>query len=129
MFGVPFDPGGRDVLLQPFRAKGIREAPYLVHTNFELALMLEGRKPLAVFGSTDPCEELGALMRRFDPFVAEGRFVRRKVTTPLPKPWRSPEGAVIERMQNVYVALRGEEWRIDAYLEFGHFLGLRRRSG
>ena len=72
-FGVAFDPGGRDVVLAPWHP--IRDAPYLVHTGFELALMLEGRKPLAAFSSTDPCEWLDDLMRRFDPFVARGRFV------------------------------------------------------
>jgi len=34
--------------------------------------MLEGRKPLAVFSGTDPCGWTDDLMRRFDPFVAEG---------------------------------------------------------
>jgi len=30
--------------------------PYLIHTNFELPLMLERRKPLAVFGDGYPSE-------------------------------------------------------------------------
>lgn len=113
-FGVGFEAGDRDVLLEPFRAEGIREAPYLVHTGFELALMLEGRKPLAIFLGHDPCEWLDGLMRRFDPFVAERRFVRRKVTVPMQEPWRAPGGGLLDRYQQIYIALRGEEWRIDA---------------
>lgn len=113
-FGVAFDPGDRGAVLAPWQS--FREVPYLVHTGFELTLMLEGRKPLAVFSSTDPCEGLDGLMRRFDPFVAEGRFVRRKVTVPMPKPWCAPDGTVVDRLQQVYVALRGEEWRIDAFI-------------
>ena len=116
-FDVSFDLGGRDAALVPWHP--IRGAPYLVHTGFELALMLEGRKPLAVFSDTDPCEWLDDLMRRFDPFVAEGRFVRREVTSSVPKPWRaSLDGGSVaeERTRQVYVALRGEEWRMDAFI-------------
>jgi hypothetical protein len=113
-FDVAFDPGGRDAMLVPWHS--IRDVPYLVHTNFELALMLEGRKSLAVFSDTDPSEWLDDVMRRFDPFVAEGRFVQRKVTAPMPKPWRASDGSVVDRCQQVYVALRGQEWRIDAFI-------------
>jgi hypothetical protein len=44
---VAFDPGDRPVVLAPWHS--IREAPYLVHTGFELPLMLDGRKPLSRF--------------------------------------------------------------------------------
>lgn len=115
-FGVAFDHGGREVMLTRFCAEGVREAPYLVHTGFELALMLDGRKPLAIFWGTDRCEWLNDLMRRFDPFVEEGRFVRRKVTVPMTKSWVAPDGAVVDCSQQVYVALRGEEWRIEAFI-------------
>lgn len=115
-FGVAFDPGGRDVALGTFCAEGVREAPYLVHTGYEFALMLEGRKPLALFWNIDPCDWLDELMGRFGPFVAEGRFVRRKAAVPMPKPWRAPDGRVVDRWQQVYVALRGEEWRVDAFI-------------
>jgi len=33
----------------------------------------------------------------------------------MPKPWRAPDGSVVDRCQQVYVATRGEEWRIDAF--------------
>lgn len=113
-FGVAFDPGGRDVRLDPWHST--RKAPYLVHTGFELAMMLEGRKPPAVFSSTDPCGWLDNLMRRSDPFVADGRFVRHKMSSPMPKPWRAPDGTVVDRSPQVHVALRGEAWRVDAFI-------------
>jgi len=45
-FGLAFDPGGRVTRL----AKWIRnrEPPYLVHTGFELVLMIDGRKLFAL---------------------------------------------------------------------------------
>jgi hypothetical protein len=52
-------------------------------------------------------------MRRVDSFVADGRFVRRKVTLTVPKPWPAPGGGVVDRIQQFYVALRGQEWRIE----------------
>lgn len=113
-FGVAFDPGGRDVMLDSWHP--IREVPYLVHTGFELALMLEGRKPLAVFYDTDPCEWLDEHMRRFDPFVAAGRLIRRKLRVLMPKPWRAPDGTVVDHWQRIYYALPDEEWRISAYI-------------
>lgn len=113
-FGVAFDPGERDLRLDPWHS--IRDVPYLVHTAYELALMLEGRKPFAVFSDTDPCERLDDHMRRFDPFVAEGRLIRRRLRVPMQKPWRAPDGAVLDHWQRIYYALPGEEWRIDAYI-------------
>jgi hypothetical protein len=101
-FGVAFDPAGRSTVLAPWQS--IREVPYLVHTHFELALMLDGRKPLAVFNDTYPSEWFDELVSRFDPYVADGRFVRRIVDRPK------------KRSREVYIALRGEEWRINAFL-------------
>lgn len=120
-FGVAFDPGDREAALGRFWAEGVREAPYLVHTGLELALMLESRNPLAVFSDTDPSDWMDDRgrrfdMRRFDPFVAEGRLALRKVRAPVPKPWRAPDGTVAAHFQRVLYALPGEEWRMDAYL-------------
>jgi hypothetical protein len=42
LYGLDFDSGGREVTLVPWHR--LRELPYLVHTGFELALMLEGRR-------------------------------------------------------------------------------------
>ena len=94
----------------------LREAPYLIHTGFELALMLEGRKPFAKFANHYPSEWFDELIGRFDPFVEEGRIVRRILTRPFPEPGCSSNGDVLEGVRDVYFALPGQEWRIDAYL-------------
>ena len=47
-FDVPFQPGGRETSL--YQWTGLREIPYLVHTGYELVLMLEGRKQFARMG-------------------------------------------------------------------------------
>jgi hypothetical protein len=41
-FGVGFDPMGHETWLE--RLHGPFEAPYLIHTGYELPLLLEGRK-------------------------------------------------------------------------------------
>ncbi|MBZ9763182.1 hypothetical protein LB553_20175 [Mesorhizobium sp. CA8] len=93
----------------------IRQTPYLVHTNFELPLMLEGRKPLAVFQDTYPVEWLAEMLVRFDPFVRSGRLVRRIIDTPFTEAERA-RFPKFERWRRAFFALPGEEWRIDAYL-------------
>lgn len=63
--------------------------------------MLEGRKPLAAF--LDSAQWLAQELSSYDRFVREGRFTRR----------------IIERgdIQEVYFALPGQEWRINAYVQ------------
>jgi hypothetical protein len=53
-FGVAFDPDGRECWLG--RARSIETVPYLVHTGYELALMLDGVKPFAKFIIDYPVE-------------------------------------------------------------------------
>lgn len=112
--GAAFDAGGRPAALVPWHS--IRRVPYLVHTGFELALMLEGRKPLAVFADIYPGSWSEELLARFAPYVSNGRFVRRIVDRPFPEVQRAPDGALIEGTREVYVAAPGEEWRIEAFL-------------
>ena len=90
------------------------DVPYMIHTGFELPLMLEGRKPLAAFGSGYPDEWFDEYLEPFEPFVDSGRLVRRIVDTPMPhiKECR-PD---LDGIRDVYFALPGEEWRIDAYV-------------
>jgi len=91
------------------------EMPYLIHTNFELPLMLEGRKPLAVFRDGYPSEWFDEFLAPFEPFVASGQLVRRIIDTPMPHlKQRRPD---LEGMRDVFFALPGEEWRIDAYID------------
>ncbi|WP_245475319.1 MULTISPECIES: hypothetical protein [unclassified Mesorhizobium] len=93
----------------------IREVPYLVHTNFELPLMLEGRKPLAVFHDAYPAEWLSETLARFDPFVRSGRLVRHVIDTPFTEAEhaRFPD---FQGWRRAFFSLPGEEWRIDAFL-------------
>ncbi|MET3596443.1 MULTISPECIES: hypothetical protein [Mesorhizobium] len=93
----------------------IRETPYLVHTNFELPLMLEGRKPLAVFHDAYPAAWLTETLARFDPFVHSGRLVRRIIDTPFTEAERArfPD---FQGWRRAFFSLPGQEWRIDAFL-------------
>jgi len=114
----------------------LRAVPYLIHTEFELALMLEGRKPFAAFGDAYPCDWFEAWMALFDPFVNEGRLIRRVIDCPFASPKCKPSSEMAEGMRQVYIALPGEEWRIDAYIEMrttgavsGWTEALERREG
>jgi len=88
------------------------DLPYSVHTNFELGLMLAGKKPLAVF--TDWSEALHPVvnryMRMFDRHVAIGTFVKRKEI-------RAPQSSRDPGSWMVLYALRNEAWRIDKMIE------------
>jgi hypothetical protein len=113
-FGVSISEEGRDVTLVPWHST--REAPYLIHTGFELSLMLEGRKPFAKFADAYPDEWFDELVGKFDRFVEDGRLIRRIVTRPFDELAHLPGRPVMESIREVYFALPGEEWRIDAYL-------------
>jgi hypothetical protein len=78
-------------------------APYLIHTNFELPLMLDGRKPLAAFKNVNPSEWFDDLLNPFEPFVASGDIVRRVVETPMPDLKRQDPD--LEGMRDVLFAL------------------------
>lgn len=110
---VPFDPGDRPAMLGPWH-RTLREAPYLIHTGFELPLMLDGRKPLSKFSDAYPSEWLDEVVARFEPFVKNGRIVCRVVSDVLPEPRRIAGNRVIVEHREVYFTLPGEEWRIDA---------------
>lgn len=89
--------------------------PYLIHTNFELPLMLEGRKPLAVFCHCYPSDWFDELLKPFEPFVASGQILRRIVDTPMPhRKQREPN---LDGLRDVLFALPEQEWRIDAYIK------------
>ncbi|CAN7672561.1 hypothetical protein [Mesorhizobium sp. LjNodule214] len=93
----------------------IREVPYLVHTNFELPLMLEGHKPLAVFHDAYPAQWLSETLDRFDPLVRSGRLTRRLVDTPFTEAERARFPG-FQGWRRAFFSLPGEEWRIDAFL-------------
>lgn len=106
-----FLPDSSFTALTPWHS--IRDAPYLVHTNFELPLMLEKRKPMAMF-CDHRAQWLQNYLAPFAPFVASGQLVCREIQLPasgVGQPTSSSDGPLF-----VYFALPGEEWRIDAHM-------------
>ena len=110
-FGIAFDPEGREVVLCSWHS--VRLAPYLVHTGFELALLLEGRKQLARMSDAYPPDHhLGE--EKFDRYVAQGVLHKEVVVEPFERPSRGKDGQVFEGQRTVYYTHKGEEWRIKA---------------
>ena len=97
------------------RPSSIRNAPYLVHTGFELFLMLEGRKPFAAFFNEHPSDWAEDYLAPFEREVAAGRLSRRSAYQPFPEPMPNPAGAPSLGVRRAYYAAPGEEWRFDAY--------------
>jgi hypothetical protein len=91
------------------------DLPYKIHTGRELALMLEGTKPLAWFsGQHPPASDVEEIPERlFDPFVEKGRFVKREyvMTAAYSGPALQTRGL---RRRIVMYALPHQEWRINA---------------
>lgn len=93
---------GEIMLTRPHR---IDEASYLVHTNFELPLMLEGRKPFAILDGEEGVEWFENVRNLFRPHVESGAFVESV---------KAVRGGG-QTFLTVYYALPGEEWRFKAY--------------
>lgn len=112
-FGVAFDPEGRDTSLYKW-TKG-HGVPYLVHTGYELVLMVEGRKQFARMGgeyyppARHDDEEL------FDRCVAQGLLHKEVELERFAELLRSKDGRVFEGSRTVYYTRKGEEWRIPAW--------------
>ena len=118
-FGVAFDPEGREVHLWPWskRWEGRHGIPYLVHTGFELPLLLEGRKQLADMSDAYPPHSHFD-EDKFDRYVTEGLLHKEVAYEPFNErlePYRIKNGRVFQGMRRVYYTRRGEEWRIPAY--------------
>jgi hypothetical protein len=87
-FGT-FDPRQLDdaeIEIRLFRLPGTIEAPYLVHTNWELPLLLDDRKKLARFSYVYPREERFHGEEAFDRWVANGVLHKEVVDEPFEKP-------------------------------------------
>src|SRR5262245_40959396 len=110
-FGT-FDPrqiGDANLLVTISRWSGLYEIPYLVHTNYELPLLLDGRKKLALMsGAYPPAAFYGE--ERFDHWVAEGALHREEVVEPFERPIGDFQG-----LRTVYYTPKGEAWRIPAH--------------
>jgi hypothetical protein len=111
-FGLAFDPEGRDVRLSSWHS--IRLLPYLVHSGYELPLLLEGRKQLAYMLEAYPPDRHPD-EEKFDRYVAQGDLHKVVVMEPFEQPAHLENGRVLEGQRKVYYARKGEEWRIPAY--------------
>jgi hypothetical protein len=110
-FAVAFDPtqskvGELDVNL--FRWRRLFEAPYLIHTGYELPLLLDGRKKLARMSHEYPPATFDG-EERFEHWVAKGVLHRQEVVAPFDQLIKGYLGN-----RTVYYTPKGEEWRIPA---------------
>lgn len=90
------------------------DLPYEVHTGRELRLMLEGRKPLAVFTDAVTISDPWIFPEdAFDPYVRAGTLVKRDHC------WAAAvrRGASGEAIRSLMYAVAEESWRIDAYVD------------
>jgi hypothetical protein len=111
-FEVPFDPKGRMTCLYQWTRS--REVPYLVHTGYELALMLDGRKQFArISMEYPPMKHLDE--DRFDHYVAQDMLHKEVELEAFGEPHRMKNGRVFDGIRTVYYARKGEEWRIAAW--------------
>jgi hypothetical protein len=110
-FSVAFDPAqleARDIEISLFRRRRLRDAPYLMHTGYELPLLLDGRKKLARMSHGYPPATFDG-EDRFEPWVANGFLHREEVVEPFDPPADRYLGH-----RTVYYTPKGEEWRIPA---------------
>lgn len=110
-FEVPFDTAGLDgrkITVCVWRLHPLARVPYLVHTGFELLLLLDGRKKLARMGDAYPPTTFRG-EEAFDRQVEAGVLHREEVIEPFEKPHRGWDG-----IRTVYYTPKGEEWRISA---------------
>lgn len=110
-YAVTFDPDGLDCR-EPdiflFRRRWLSHTPYLVHTGYELPLLIDGRKKLARMGDGYPPMTFEG-EDRFDRWVAEGLLHKEEVLEPFDPPTKRWAGH-----RTVYYTPKGEEWRIAA---------------
>jgi len=111
-YGAEFDPGDRQVQLAPWHS--LRTVPYLVHTNFELFLLINGTKQFARHLEVCPPhqhfqEDL------FDRFVSEGLLHKEVFVMPFPAPLKLKDGRIYEGDREVCYTRKGQEWRIPAW--------------
>jgi hypothetical protein len=110
-FGAALDVAGlacAEPAIFLFRPHRISTAPYLVHTGYELPLLLDGRKKLARMSEPYPPDRfLGE--DRFDRWVTAGALHKEVVD----ERFDQPHGAYLG-VRTVYYTVPGEEWRIPA---------------
>jgi hypothetical protein len=110
-FAVAFDPTGlqcqaRAIFLH--RKQRLSDAPYLIHTGYELPLLLSGRKKLARMSHEYPPATFEG-EDRFDHWVSRGTLHKLEVVEPFDKPIKDWLGH-----RTVYYTPIGEKWRVPA---------------
>lgn len=113
-FGISFDPSqlareGLAISLYQ-ESPGWLPPPYLVHTGWELPLLLNGDKKLACFSEPYPPMSFEG-EDRFDYWVAQGKLYKSEILEPFSHPPKSRNWLGVRR---VYYTVIGEEWRIPA---------------
>jgi hypothetical protein len=111
-YGVAFDPGER--MVRVVRWHSIRAAPYLIHTNYELMLLLDGTKKFARELDVYP----PARHRNedyYDRYVFEGILHKHVSLEPFEKPTKLRDGKIYGGTREVCYTIKGEEWRVDAW--------------
>lgn len=108
-FGIEFASG--EAYLHPWSAPS--EVPYLIHTGYELALMVDGRKQLTRMVEVYPPDK-HIDEDRFDRCVATGILHKEVDLEPFSEPHRRKDGSVLEGVRTVHYTRLGEEWRIQA---------------
>jgi hypothetical protein len=121
-FNVSFDAAqldskNLDIIL--FRYERADPPPYLIHTRYELPLLLDGRKKLARMGGYYPPMTFEG-EDRFDHWVAEGVLHREEVTEAFDTPIQTLRGQTCLGARTVYYTPKGEEWRIPAIKLISH---------
>ena len=112
-FGLSFDPEGRKASLYQWTQS--REVPYPVHTNYELVLMIDGRKQFARMGGEYYPPSYHFDESLFDRCVAQGLLHKEVELEEFAEPLRLKDGRVFEGFRTVYYTRKGEEWRIAAW--------------
>ncbi|WP_257167858.1 hypothetical protein [Bradyrhizobium sp. SRS-191] len=113
-FGIILDWAALDFPDREFivdRIQSIQEAPYLIHTGYELPLLLDGRKKLARFVEAYPPMSFEG-EERFDRWVAAGRLHKEVELEAFGD--GQIEAGGHQGTRHVYFAAIGEEWRIPA---------------
>src|ERR1700687_1513930 len=95
-FGIAFDPGGRNVRLCSWDS--LRHFPYLVHTGYELPLLLEGSKQFARISDAYPPDRHFD-EEKFDRYVAQGALHKEVVVEPFERPCPRDDGPVFEGLR------------------------------
>jgi hypothetical protein len=101
--------------MRPCRVQTMIDLAAASHTNRELELMLDRRKPLAVFYDEISCLPNDEIIpeERFRPYVEEGLFVRAE--TILNFGFDASLGRDMQ-VKYVFFSLSTEAWRIPAFI-------------